>query len=179
MRSTNYAKWQNFLLFQLIWFIATLGRESLEWLLILLLVAHLSICADRKAELRIMVLCAGLGSGADMTLTLMGVFVFSPAPSLLPIPIWLIALWFGFAATLRHSLSYLVTRPTIAILAAGIAAPISYGAGMRLGAVDFGLDTPFTIVLIGGLWTVLMAVFILICRLNVSGGPVAQPSAAS
>ena len=105
MLKLRYGKWLNFALFQSIWFAAILGRESLEWVLILLLIAHLLLCSDRKTEMKVMLLCAGLGSAVDIVLTLTGVFVFDPAPSLLPIPLWLIALWLGFAATLRHSLS--------------------------------------------------------------------------
>ena len=166
----HYGKWLNFALFQSIWFAAILGRESLEWLLMLLLMVHLLLCADRKAEMKIMLLCAGLGSVVDIILTLTGVFVFDPAPWPLPIPVWLIALWLGFAATLRHSLSYFLARPAIAIPAASLAAPLSYFAAMRLDAVVFGFGTLFTIVLIGILWAAMMAVFIQICRSDVLSG---------
>ncbi|MDH3661308.1 MAG: DUF2878 domain-containing protein [Alphaproteobacteria bacterium] len=164
MLNLNYRNWLNLVLFQSLWFAAVLGRESLLWLLVLLLTAHVLFCSDRKTELKVMLLCAGLGSAVDIVLTLAGIFVFSPPPTVLPIPIWLIALWLGFAATLRHSLSYLLKRPAIAIPAAGLTAPLSYFAAMRLGAVDFGFDTPFTLILLGVLWAAMMAVFILICR---------------
>lgn len=166
MLKLTYGNWLNLALFQSIWFAAILGRESLAWLLVLLVMAHLLLCSDRKIELKVMLLCAGLGSAVDVVLTLTGVFVFHPAPSLLPIPIWLIILWLGFSATLRHSLSYLLKRPVIAALAAGLAAPLSYFAAMRLGAVGFGFGTSFTLVLIGILWVAMMAAFISICRIN-------------
>jgi hypothetical protein len=168
MPKLNYRNGFNLVLFQLLWFTAVLGRESWLWLLALLLIAHVLLCSDRKAELKIMLLCGGIGSAVDIALTLAGAFVFTPEPSALPIPIWLIALWLGFAATLRHSLSYLLERPAIAAAAAGLTAPLSYFAAMRLGAVDFGFGTPLTLILLGVLWAAMMAAFILICRANAS-----------
>ena len=179
MLGLNYGKWLNFALFQSIWFVAVLGRESLEWLLVLLLMTHLLLCSDRKAEVKIMLLCAGLGSAVDSVLTTTGVFAFDPAPSPFPIPIWLIAIWFGFAATLRHSLSYLLEWPAIAVVAASIMAPLSYFAGMQLDAVSFGFGTPFTVALIGFLWAPMMAAFILICRTNALSTLGTKPVSAS
>jgi len=108
MLNLNCRNRLNLMFFQSLWFAAVLGRESLLWLLVLLLTAHALVCTNRKTGLKVMLLCAGLGSGVDIVLTLTGIFVFSPPPTVLPIPIWLTALWLGFAATLRHSLSYLL-----------------------------------------------------------------------
>ena len=41
-------------------------------------------------------------------------------------------------------------------------------AAMRLGAAEFGVSTPFTLIFLGVLWIAMMASFILICRTNVS-----------
>ena len=50
---------------------------------------------------------------------------------------------------------------------------------MRLGAVDFGFSTPFTLILLGVLWAAMMAVFIFIGRANVSIGADAEPVSAT
>ncbi|MGI9507699.1 MAG: DUF2878 domain-containing protein [Geminicoccaceae bacterium] len=172
MLNIAYPKWLNFILFQSIWFAAILGQGSLEWLLLLLLAVHFLLCADLKDELKVVLSCAAIGVVADTALTLAGVFIFDPAPSVLPIPLWLIAIWLGFVSTFRHSMSYLLARPMLAIPAAAIMAPLSYIAGMSLGAVSFGLDTASTAVVVGLLWAVLMAVFIRIDRAH-------QPSSRS
>ena len=134
MLGLSYPKWLNFLLFQAIWFAAILGRESLEWLVVALLVAHVMLVADLAKELRVVLPCAALGVAVDAVLTLSGVLIFDPAPAILPIPFWLVGIWLAFAGTFLHSMSYLLARPVIAIPAAAIAAPISYLAGMGLGA---------------------------------------------
>jgi len=163
MSGLTYPSWLNFLLFQAIWFAGILGQSSFEWLIVLLLACHLVLTSDLKSELWIMLPTAAIGAMADVILTIANVFTFDPAPSLLPIPFWLIGIWLGFAGTFRHSLSYLMIRPALAIPLAAIAAPLSYTAGMRLGAVSFGPDQLSTAVIIGLLWAGLMAIFI---RLN-------------
>lgn len=168
MPKLNYRNGVNLVLFQSLWLAAVLGRESWLWLVALLLIVHLLLRTDRRTELKIMLLSSGVGAVVDIALTLAGVFIFTPEPSFLPIPIWLVALWLGFAATLRHSLSYLLKRPAIAIAAAALTAPLSYFAAMRLGAVEFGFSTPFTLIVLGVLWAPMMAIFIYICRNNVA-----------
>lgn len=171
MLTMTYPKWLNFVLFQSIWFAAILGQESLEWLIALLLAAHILLCADRQGEIRIVLICAAIGIAVDSILTLAGVFVFDPSPSILPIPFWLIGVWLGFTATFRHSMSYLLAKPLIAIPAAAIAAPLSYIAGMSLGAVSFGLDTTSTALFLGLLWAGMMAVFVRVYRAAPSSSP--------
>ncbi len=160
----RYPRWLNFLLFQALWFAAILGREPLEWLVALLLAVHFMLVSDLKNELRLVLICAAIGATVDTALTLSGLLIFDPAPWLLPIPFWLLGLWIGFAATFRHSMSYLLARPMIAIPAAMIAAPFSYAAGMSLGAVRFGLEIMPMSLLIGVTWTCLIALFIRIER---------------
>lgn len=168
MSKLNYRNGVNLVLFQSLWFAAVLGREEWLWLVALLLIVHLLLCTDRRTELKIMLLCGGMGAIVDTALTLAGVFVFTPEPSFLPIPIWLVALWLGFATTLRHSLSPLLQRPAIAIAAAALTAPLSYFAAVRLGAVEFGFSTPITLIVLGILWAPMMAIFIYIYRNNVT-----------
>ncbi len=173
MRRLSYPKWLNFLLFQAIWFAAILGRESWEWVVAMLVLVHLVLITDRTKELMVILPCAAIGIAVDSLFTLFGVFIFDPIPSVLPIPFWLIGIWLGFVATFRHSMSYLLAKPLIAIPAGAIAAPLSYLAGMGLGAVSFGLDTAMTAIIIGLTWAGLMAVFI---RIGRSNAPSPSPS---
>lgn len=176
MLGLTYPKWLNFLLFQAIWFAAILGQEDLEWLVAALLVAHILLVADPAKELRLVLPCAAIGVAVDAALTLSGVFIFDPAPPVLPIPFWLIGIWLAFAGTFRHSMSYLLAKPMIAIPAAAIAAPLSYLAGMGLGAVSFGLDTTATAVTLALLWACMMAIFVRFYR---AGAPISSPTTAA
>ena len=172
----KYPKLLNLAIYQGIWFTAILGRESTEWVVFTILAMHLILCEDKRAEFKVLFGVSALGVLVDSILTQTGVFVFSPSPEILPIPLWLVGIWMGFAGTLRHSLSYFISRPRLGMAAAGISAPLSYLAGMRLEAVSFGLGLFETMLLIGLIWSHLMGLFLHIC-----GQPEAttkQPSSA-
>lgn len=160
MKRLSYNKFLNFVWYQGVWFTAILGREDYELLLAGLLALHIVLCRDWRREVWLMATCAALGATADSILSMAGAYVFDPAPAVLPIPFWLVGLWFGFAGTLRHSMSYLLARPVVAALAGSIAAPLSYFAGARLGAVTFGFDPAAVAVTVGLVWACLMPVFV-------------------
>ena len=62
-------------------------------------------------------------------------------------PAWIIVLWVGFALTVNHSLKWLVAHPLLPALTGAIAAPITYFAGIKIGAVVY--TESVTIVSIG------------------------------
>lgn len=159
MKLPNYTKLWNFLWYQGVWFTAILGREAFEPVLFALLGLHLAWCDNWRSELRLMLSCGLLGVFADSALSLSGLYLFDPTPTVLPIPMWLVGLWLGFAGTLNRSMSYLVSRPWLASAASLAAAPLSYFAGARFGAVTFGLDAQAAAITIGATWAVLMLMF--------------------
>ncbi len=77
----------NLLLYQAVWFAAVLGREHYVYLILTLLALHLLLCRERGAELAVIAGCSAIGVAADCLLVMAGVFVFEPAPDILPIPI--------------------------------------------------------------------------------------------
>jgi hypothetical protein len=54
-------------------------------------------------------------------------------------PLWLVSLWVLFATTLNHSLRWFQRHLWLAVLAGGIAGPLSYLAGDRLGALQVSI----------------------------------------
>jgi hypothetical protein len=155
MKTRSYSSLLNFAWYQLLWFCAVLGGDLLVWLLPPMLLAHLLRVDDWRSEILLMLSVAGLGGTFDAVLTTAGYFHFDPAPSMLPIPLWLVAIWMGFAATLRHSMRYMVSHPRLMTLAAGFCAPLSYLAAGRLGAVEFPLGQVPTAVAVGLSWLAL------------------------
>lgn len=174
----SYNTLLNIVWYQVLWLVAVLGRDSSTPLLLLLLLLHIYWCRRYwRAELGFVLACSAVGIAADSVLTLCQVFIFFPSSSLLPfspvlaqglwplpIPFWLVAIWLSFSATLRHSLRFLLSRPRLAILLAALLAPPSYVAGAYLGAVQLGFGVWPTLLLLGGVWAVLMAIFIAIHR---------------
>ena len=95
-----------------------------------------------------------LGMVVDSALTVTGVFSFSSPDYGLLIPWWLLALWAGFAGTLRHSLAYFRKHYLFSFVGGAIFGPLSYAAGARLGAVEFEMGTTVTMAILSPIWAV-------------------------
>jgi hypothetical protein len=153
----------NALWFQAVWFCAVLGRERLVSLAIVLLLVHIWLCRDYRAELRQLACVGGLGIAADAGLSAAGVFQF-PGGAL--IPVWLCCLWLAFAAVLGRSLAWMARLPLLASLAGAVAFPLNYWAGLRLEAVEFGYSVPVTMGILAITWAMLLPLmFLLTARL--------------
>lgn len=118
-------------------------------LALVLLALHVWLAHDSLAELQQMLIVGGLGIAVDTLLSTTGVYVFADGAL---IPLWLCALWLGFAGVLGRSLAWLAVRPAVCSLAAAIAFPLNYWAGQRLGAVEFAYSLPLTLIIVGLVW---------------------------
>ncbi len=142
----------NALWFDLAWFCLVVGQERLLPASVLIIAFHLLFVAHKGAEYRSLALLACTGIAVDSLLTVTGVFEFSAS---LLIPWWLVLLWVAFAATLSRSLTFLAKRLPLSILVGAAAGPVSYWAGYKLGAVDFGFSVMATLMLLSLVWAVL------------------------
>ncbi|MDF2178211.1 DUF2878 domain-containing protein [Aliiglaciecola sp. CAU 1673] len=155
MRFIAANRWFNAAWFQCFWFLAILGKTTMLPALAALLLLHVVLHSQPMSELRMMIMGAGFGLLIDGLLTNMGIFVFEPAISVV-IPLWLLGLWIAFCATLRNSLSFLLNKPLLGLVLGSITGPMSYLAGMKLGAVTFGLPMLHTLLIISAIWALLM-----------------------
>ncbi|MDC8830912.1 DUF2878 domain-containing protein [Alteromonas gilva] len=149
-------KFINFAGFQLLWWLLILGQNQYAWLALVLLGVHVALSGSVQKEILILLAAGVIGTAVDSVLALSGVYIFSPSPKILLIPLWLSCLWLAFAATLRHSLSYLRHKYGLAALLGCIGGPASYLAGMKLGAVQFGPGVFVVMALLVGIWACLM-----------------------
>ncbi|WP_051275228.1 DUF2878 domain-containing protein [Aestuariibacter salexigens] len=154
----------NFALFQTIWFVAAFWQEQALLVLALLVSAIVLVAKQRLTELKVIVCCGVVGIIMDSLLTANQVLVFGSEQQSWHVPVWFMAIWFGFAGTLRHSLRSLTARPVLLTAVAAIFAPLNYLAGARLGALEFGLSTIEAALIISVSWllvvpTMLIAIF--------------------
>ena len=86
-----------------------------------------------------------IGALWDGLLARLGFLEF-PSGMFLPwlAPVWIIALWVGFATTLNVSLALLQGRWYWALLFGAVGGPLAYWAGMRLGGVRIPHDMGVT-----------------------------------
>ena len=157
----------NFVAFQAAWLACVLGAaRGAPWLgpafVLAWLVVHLQVMdkIERRVEWRLMIVAAALGYGVDTMLLTGGRLVFPPDPQAADSPLWMVALWIGFAATLARSLRWLDGRY---LLAAGLGlagGPAAYWAGARLGAVELTAGS-VSMLWIAAAWAVALPLLIL------------------
>mgnify|MGYP005995734941 FL=1 len=145
--------WFNAIWFQATWFCCVMGREPWLPLAILSVGLHFILVQDRLSELRCLLPVALAGISVDVLLTLAGVFVFD---QYWLVPLWLVILWWVFAAALCRSFARIGQLPWLAALLGSVAVPFNYLVGAGLGAVSLPLGEMVTAGLLAIIWAALL-----------------------
>ena len=134
----------NLACFQAVWWSSILGAAAgCPWTGVLVAALVLPswwlYSARPRQEASVAAGAAVLGWCLDASLVGLGSLAFPAAAQLgSPVPVWMVALWAGFAATLSTSLAWLRNKPAAAALFGAVGGPLAYEAGRRLGAVELG-----------------------------------------
>ena len=132
----------NMVAFYLGWFACILGATGgVPWLgpivMAILLVLHLFLAEERQQEIRLIILTGVFGTILDSLLMVSGMYSFTNHSLSWICPMWMTALWMGFASTLNHSMRWMQGRYSLALIFGAVGGPLSYYAGVRLGALTF------------------------------------------
>jgi hypothetical protein len=131
----------NIAVFQVGWFTCVLGAaRGKPWLglaLVAIIVCGWVMSAPRpSALLQLTVLTGLVGYSWDSWLSVSGLIGYPPGPLSPPLaPLWILALWLLFATTLHISMRWLQSKLALAALLGALAAPLSYLAAARFGAL--------------------------------------------
>ena len=149
--------------FQAVWFASVIGAANgLPWagpLAVAVYSAlHLSLTPDRASDLRMLGIALAMGAVADSALAATGVLQFaSPWPWTFAAPVWILAMWAGFALTLNHSMAFLRGRWLTAFLFGAVGGPLAYwGASRGFDAVAFGQGLPVAMAALAVTWGIAM-----------------------
>ena len=160
------AKVWNFIFFQVGWFACVLGAAHNQafWAVIgtlLYVFFHIWQSKDRKAEGVLLCKAFLYGVSADSLIMNLGFLGFNDVwPSQYLSPAWMWALWVLVASTINGSLIWLKGRPILGAALGAIAGPLSYEAGMKLGAGNWGMGDKLPgMVLISLVWAVAIPLF--------------------
>lgn len=173
----------NFVLFQTLWFWCVLATARGEhgWALggaAVLIALEIALLDDPRRGLALAACAAPLGLLLESALIGLGAYGAAGlrAATFLA-PLWLGALWAGFAATLAGSLAWLRGRYVVGALLGLVAGPIAYASGAGLDALELGPDHRLGLALIGVGWAAAMVgVLALDVRLSVRPSPAHAPS---
>jgi len=100
-----------------------------------------------------------VGVCTDSLLSISGVFIFDQSLPFLPIPLWLLLLWFAFAMTLPYGFAFVSKSSPLIQALIGAAASFSYLIGMNLGAVTYGYPLLITQCILIGIWSLLIPLY--------------------
>lgn len=137
----------NFVGFQAVWWACVLGAGANQaWAgpiaLGLYAALHFRWSPAPARDVRLLLAAVLLGMVLDSTLAASGLLAYAAATSTSFAPIWILALWAGFALTLKHSMAWFAHRPYAAATFGLLGGPMAYaGAGAVAGAVSFPLGT--------------------------------------
>lgn len=148
----------NVLGFQAVWWACVLGAAAgWAWAGPLAVAAfaglHLYLTPTRARDLRMLTAAVLMGLLVDGLLGASGLLAYAAgnASSALA-PVWILALWAGFALTLTHSMAFFARRPLAAMLFGLLGGPLAYaGAAAVAGAVEFpaGIEPALAAVAVG------------------------------
>jgi hypothetical protein len=165
----------NLVAFQVGWFACVLGAgASRPWLGPAIVAGLLALQAIGLPELRrawpFILLVGTAGAALDTSLALAGIFMFQAGlqPTWL-CPPWLIAVWIIFASTLPSSLRWLAGHQGLATVLGAVAGPLSYYAGVTLGALAMPEDPMQSLIVLAVLWGLLLPSLLHVMKRMVSG----------
>ena len=161
----------NALSFQLVWMAAVGGAAQGWWWagpIAVVLFAAWQIPMSRvpRADVLVCLVTAVIGFLVDSIWAITGLMVFdAPVPSAQYAPVWIVALWVGFALTLNHSLAALKHRLGLAALLGLIGGPLAYTIAERAwGAVQMGEAPAPALLALAVAWGLVTPLLLVIAR---------------
>ncbi|ARR44879.1 DUF2878 domain-containing protein [Vibrio campbellii] len=140
--------------FQLCWFAAVLGTYQWQWLTFVLTLLTLVYCwRVEPSALKNITTIVSVGLVLDTLNKQFSIFIF-PTTWL---PIWLVCLWvlFSWYAYQLKSILYRFPKTYVSIVG-GIGGTVSYFAGYKLQAVEFGFSVGVTLTILFVEWCAMM-----------------------
>ena len=131
----------NFVAFQAAWFGCVFATAAGRPILgacapLAATVIHLAISrAKIRSELRTLAAAALLGLAMDGVAVALGLLRLPGEVGVASTLFWFVSLWIGFGTTLSSSLAWLSRSTLLACVFGAVAGPLSYYAGVRLGAL--------------------------------------------
>jgi len=160
-RPTRTMQLLNFVLFQAAWFAGVLGAAHdmplLGTMAVVAVIAwHIVVSARPAAEAKLVAAALAIGALFETFCAQLGQVTFTsgqPEPHLAPY--WMVAMWGLLAIALNVTMRWMKRRWLLAAALGAIAGPMSYAAGVRLGAATF-IHATAALTTLAIAWAVLM-----------------------
>lgn len=161
----------NALSYQLVW-IAAVGGAARGWwwagpvAVVLFAAWQLPLSRHRRADVLLCLVAMAVGFVVDSIWAGTGLMRFaSPVPSTQFAPLWIVALWAGFALTLNHSLAALKPRLLLGTLLGACGGPLAYAIAERAwDAVDMGARPGPALLALAVAWSLVTPLLLVAAR---------------
>lgn len=160
----------NLILFNALWPVCVVGAASaMVWPGVLLtlgfFVWQINPSVRQPGDRRLILLCVVIGTLLDTVWIQLGWLNYAsalPWPGIAPV--WISALWVGFALAINHSLQWMQRYPLLMASSFFILAPFSYFMAQNVGAVQWQAPTAHIVLGIGLSWSVFVAILLLLAK---------------
>ncbi|MEK9657260.1 MAG: DUF2878 domain-containing protein [bacterium] len=148
------------IVFQVIWFFAAImAGKGLPLYSVsaigVSLVGHWLCSKNKKNSALFYLSAAGLGFIADTCLIQIGVMTMTSRVKDVS-PLFMVGMWCHFVSTFDYSLAWVHKHKKIAVLLGGIAGPLAYWSGEKLGALQLNESLGYSLGWIAFMWIVTM-----------------------
>jgi hypothetical protein len=156
----------NFIIFQACWFACVMGAaKNLGWLgpLLVLITVPLQIhllTENHRAEILFAIICGISGSLLETLMIVAN--VYSPVDQVWGqvCPPWMAALWFNFAMLVSISLAWLKGKYAAAAILGGLAGPVAYWGGEKLGALKVAATFNMGYMILAVMWAIALPLLV-------------------
>ena len=145
--------------FQGVWWLCVLGALwEVQYLgpivMLIFLSTHMLIMGKGKNEVLFLCLIAFIGTIVDSMKLATGFISYMGGYATIKIlaPLWITAMWTGFASTINHSLGWVHGRNFIAVMLGVVFGPLSYMLGVKLEALTFNYRLMMSAVILAIVW---------------------------
>lgn len=168
--------------FQAGWFACVIGaaNQQVFWPVVatlLYIAIHIWHAPRPISELKLLAKAGLFGAAVDTLIANLGFLSFENSwPSAYLSPVWMWTLWALVASTINSSLAWLRDRPILGAVLGAIAGPMSYEAGVRMGAGAWGANGQIGgLILLGLAWGIAIPLFFYWDRPAVGSDPLKNP----
>lgn len=149
--------------FQMVWLCCVGGAGAGQaWLgpvaALLFAMAVLALGGKARADLRALAVALPLGFAFDSAFAASGWLQYAqPWPWASAAPVWIWALWAGFALTLNHSMAWFRQHPWLAALFGFVGGPLAYATAARgFRAIEFDAADGVVLVALALAWALVL-----------------------
>lgn len=136
--------------FGVLWGFPYLGPIAM----LIFLVSHMLLMGKGNSEFIFLILIAMVGTVVDSLKASSGFISYMGGYGSVKIiaPLWITAMWAGFAATINHSLYWIHNRYYLAFIIGAVFGPLAYMVGVKLQALSFNYSVFTSAIVLAAVW---------------------------